>query len=38
MCDHSRTMNTTMWLVGLSSIGLAGLVAFVALMMPRRED
>jgi ABC-type cobalamin transport system permease subunit len=31
-------MDTTLWLVGLSSVGVAGLIAFVALMVPRRRE
>jgi hypothetical protein len=38
MCDQWSTMDTTMWFIGLSSLGVAGLVAFVALMLPRREE
>jgi hypothetical protein len=31
-------MDTTAWFIGLTSVGIAGLIAFVALMFPRRTE
>lgn len=31
-------MDTTAWFVGLSTLGIAGLIAFVALIFPRRRE
>lgn len=31
-------MDTTAWFIGLSTLGVAGLIAFVALFVPRRRE